>query len=109
MHYWVNLIVIVTILFIALVSHGLKSAGVGGFILSLIPPMAIFVIGFCVNWHKIAANFYHNVLAYSSTSAAGPTHDSNHTSGNINNQADETTPLIQRYVAIDMEDDEENQ
>ena len=62
----VCLIFTVTLLFIALVDNGLQSAGIGGFILSLIPPTAIFVIGLCVN-SEFAINFYHNVLTSSST------------------------------------------
>ena len=64
-----GLIVTVTILFIALVDNGLQSAGMGGFILSLVPSTAIFVIGLCVN-REIAVNFYHNVFASSSASGS---------------------------------------
>ena len=45
-----GLVFIFTLLFIALVDHGLKSAGIGGFILSLIPPSLIFMVGLLVEW-----------------------------------------------------------
>ena len=94
-----GLIVTVTILFIALVDHGLQSAGMGGFILSIIPPTAIFVIGLCVN-REIAVNFYRNVLA--SGSATGSVnaevnlHAANTRPANVTvKNATETTTLIQ--------------
>lgn len=93
-----GLIVTVTILFIALVDHGLQSAGMGGFILSLVPSTAIFVIGLCVN-REIAVNFYHNVFA--SSSASGSTNEKvNHAAdarpANVTvKNATETTALIQ--------------
>lgn len=40
-----GLVSIFTLLFIALVDNGLKSSGIGGFILSLIPPSLIFLAG----------------------------------------------------------------
>ena len=45
-----GLICIFTLLFIALVDNGLKSTGIGGFILSLIPPSVIFMAGLLVEW-----------------------------------------------------------
>ena len=103
----VGLIFTITLLFISLVDNGLQSAGMGGFILSLIPPTAIFVIGLCVN-RKFAINFYRKVLTSSSTTGSSNTIEADTpANGNVNNQADDTTPLIQRSVAIDMEDSEE--
>ena len=90
----IGLIVTVTLLFIALVSHGLHSAGIGGFILSLVPPTAIFVIGLCVN-RKIVANFYHSVFASNSalnTEAVSHAADAP-TNVTIKSQVNETTPL----------------
>ena len=43
----------ITLLFIIFVDNGLKSAGMGGLILSLIPPFVIFVIGFFVNKNDV--------------------------------------------------------
>ena len=103
----VGLVFTITLLFISLVDNGLQSAGMGGFVLSLIPPTAVFVIGLCVN-RKIAVNFYRRVLTSSSTIGSPNMNEADTpANGNVNNQADETTPLIQRSVAINMEESEE--
>ena len=104
----VGFIATVTLLFIALVDHGLQSAGIGGFILSLIPPTVVFVIGLCIN-REIAVNFYRNVLANSTTGSADTSINKADTpvNGTIKSEANETTHLIQRPVAIQKEDDEE--
>ena len=44
-----GLLIVITLLYIVFVDNGLKSAGIGGFILSLVPPLAVFVIGFVAN------------------------------------------------------------
>lgn len=107
----VGLVISVTLLFIVLVDNGLQSAGVGGFILSLIPPITIFVIGLCVN-RKIAVNFYRKMLIIISSSTTiinSGSPDTNQpdtpAEGNVNCQADETTPLNQRSVAIEESED----
>lgn len=64
----IGLIVTVTLLLIALVGHGLHSAGIGGFILSIVPPMTIFVIGLCVNREIIRYKF--NIFANEEVSRA---------------------------------------
>ena len=100
----VGLIFTITLLFIALIDNGLHSTGMGGFILSLIPPTAIFVIGLCVN-RDVTVKFYHKVLASSTTGSANMnvTESDTPPHGNVN----ETSPLIQRSVAIDMEESAE--
>ena len=107
----VGLVISVTLLFIVLVANGLQSAGIGGFILSLIPPTTIFVIGLCVN-RKIAVNFYRKMLITISSSTTiinSGSPDTNQpdtpAEGNVNCQADETTPLNQRSVAIEESED----
>ena len=65
----VGLIFTVTLLFLALVENGLQSAGLGEFILSLVPSTAIFVIGLCVNRDK-ATNFYRKMIASSGTTGS---------------------------------------
>ena len=104
----IGLIVTITVLFIGLVDNGLQSAGIGGFILSLVPSTAIFVIGLCIN-REIIVNFYSNVLA--SGRATGSTdRNINHAAdvtppnGNVKSQVNETTPLIQNIL---VDDDEE--
>ena len=43
-----GLLFIITLVFIIFVDNGLKSAGMGGLILSLIPPLAVTVIGYII-------------------------------------------------------------
>lgn len=59
-----GLVFIFTLLFIALVDNGLKSTGIGGFILSLLPPSIIFIAGLFVEW-KYVPNFSHHVVKFS--------------------------------------------
>ena len=59
-----GLVFIFTLLFIALVDNGLKSTGIGGFILSLLPPSIIFVAGLCVEWVYVP-KFSHHVVKFS--------------------------------------------
>ena len=44
-----GLLVAITLLFIVLVDNGLKSAGMGGLVLSLVPPFTVFIIGLIIN------------------------------------------------------------
>lgn len=59
-----GLVFIFTLLFIALVDNGLKSTGIGGFILSLLPPSIIFIAGLCVEWIYVP-KFSHHVVKFS--------------------------------------------
>ena len=105
----IGLTVIITVLFIGLVDNGLQSAGIGGFILSLVPSTAIFVIGLCVN-REIIVNFYSNVLA-SGRATGSADRNINHAAdvtppnGNIKSQVNETTPLIQNILVDDNEEE----
>ena len=85
----IGLIVTVTTLFIALVDHGLQSAGIGGFILSIVPPMTIFVIGLCVNREIICHKF--NIFTNEEFSHAA---DDAQTITESQHQLNETTPLV---------------
>jgi hypothetical protein len=91
----IGLVVTVTILFIALVDHGLQSAGIGGFILSVLPPMIIFVIGLCINREIIHHKF--NIFANKEVSRAADDapRPANATIVESQRQMNETTPLIQ--------------
>lgn len=89
----IGLIVTVTTLFIALVDHGLQSAGFGGFILSIVPPMTIFVIGLCVNREIIHRKF--NIFANEEVSPAVDDAPANTTIAESQRQVNETTPLVQ--------------
>ena len=44
-----GLLFVITLLFIVFVDNGLRSAGMGGLILSLVPPFTVFVIGLFIN------------------------------------------------------------
>lgn len=48
------------------IANGLKSTGVGGFILSLLPPLIIFIAaaGLFVEWNYVP-NFSHHVVKFS--------------------------------------------
>ena len=101
----VGLIFTVTLLFIILVDNGLQSAGVGGFILSLVPPIAVFVIGLCIN-REFAINFYRNVLTSSGPGmnrSATLSKEDAPTDEDVNIQTNKYTQLVQTSVAIDME------
>ena len=100
----VALVLSVTLLFIALVDNGLKSAGMGGFILSLIPPAVIFVISLFIN-REILIKFG---LANTTTGSADA-HVQESTQMSEATQADENTNLIPKAVAIQIESDEEEQ
>ena len=60
-----GLVFIFTLLFIAFVDNGLKSTGIGGFILSLIPPLIIFIAGLFVEWNYIPHFSYDNIDKFS--------------------------------------------
>ena len=101
----VGLIFTVTLIFIALVDNGLQSAGVGGFILSLVPPTAVFVIGLCIN-REFAINFYRNVLTSNGPGmnrSATLSEEDAPADEDVNIQTNKYTQLVQTSVAIDME------
>ena len=56
----VGVILMVTLMFIVLVNTGLQISGMGGFVLSLIPPVVVLVIGFYINRGTIDSIFKTN-------------------------------------------------
>ena len=92
----VALIFTVTLLFIAFIENGLQSTGVGGFVLSLLPPIIVSVLGFIIN-RKVVLNFFRKVLTSSSIMTGTTTSDVDESvipaDGNINGQADKTDSL----------------
>lgn len=92
----VALIFTVTLLFIAFVENGLQSTGVGGFVLSLLPPIIVSVLGLIIN-RKVVLNFFRKVLTSSSIMTGTTTSDVDESvipaDGNINGQADKTDSL----------------
>ncbi len=89
----IGLVITVTILFIALVDHGLQSAGIGGFILSVLPPMTIFVIGLCVNREIIHRKF--KIFATEEVNHVADDAPTDATVTESQCQVNETTPLVQ--------------
>ena len=77
----------VTLLFIALVDNGLKSAGMEGFILSLIPPTLVFEISLFIN-REIVFKFCKVGLANTTTGSVD-THIQKNTQVSVATQADE--------------------
>ena len=53
----VTLVLMITLLFITLVDNGLQSSGMGGFILSIIPPLVALMIGVYVNRETLDSFF----------------------------------------------------
>ena len=53
----VTLVLMITLLFITLVDNGLQSSGMGGFILSIIPPLIALIIGVYVNRNTLDSFF----------------------------------------------------
>ena len=86
-----GLLFVITLVFIIFVDNGLKSAGMGGLILSLIPPLAVTVIGYIIKEKY-----------FNSTSSKSEAEDGlQEVNGTIQNDVDdaeqdpqETTPLL---------------
>ena len=105
----IALIATVTLLFVAFVNNGLKSAGMGGFILSLIPPSIIFVISLFVN-REFLIKFWKVGLAHTTTGSANARiQEKIQMQMSTTTQADENTNLLPRTVAIQIESNEEEQ
>jgi hypothetical protein len=68
----VTLVVMITLLFITLVDNGLQSSGMGGFILSIVPPIIALLIGVYVNRENLDS-FYK--WFRSTTSESDSTHN----------------------------------
>ena len=102
-----GLVFTVIYLFVILVNSGLHSAGLGGFILSLVTPTIFFVIGIYIN-HETAINFYHQVLSSKSTSSGKSVDEKDEETGvpdgHPNNDA--MTVIRASKVSIDMEGSE---
>ena len=84
----VALVLMITLLFITLVDNGLQSSGMGGFILSIIPPIIALIIGLYINrdtldnlWHrstqssKSKTNSTHNRMTTFDARGQGDRHD----------------------------------
>ena len=91
-----GLLFVITLLFIVFVDNGLKSARMGGLILSLLPPLAVFVIGF------IANQKYNNFRSTNSTTSGDVTREQQNanqiTAIQIDNDGETGTQLNQQLL-----------
>ena len=91
-----GLLFVITLLFIIFVDNGLKSAGMGGLILSLVPPLAVFMIGF------IANQKYNNFRSTNSTTSGDVTREQQNanqiTAIQIDNDGETETQLNQQLL-----------
>ena len=65
------MLITITLLFILLVDNGLQAAGVGGLILSLIPPLAVFGIGIFVKKNSTIVSTFLGEAQNTSTNDGG--------------------------------------
>ena len=93
-----GLLLAISLLFIVLVDNGLKSAGMGGLILSLVPPLAIFTIGLIIKqkYFKSQKEPPTTVTAMCTPEPEEPNHADH---GNSNGCDSEGTPLLQQVRA----------
>ena len=83
----VALLCVISLMYIIFVDNGLKSAGVGGLILSLIPPLSVFVIGIFVNQERVRSILIATCLGGGQNTS---------TNNSVNSEADngERQPLL---------------
>ena len=85
-----GLLLATTLLYIVLVDNGLKSAGMGGHILSLIPPFAVFTIGLIIN-----QKYFKSKEPPTSATAAPESGEPNQTTIIQVDDNEESVPLLQ--------------
>jgi hypothetical protein len=88
-----GLLLAITLLYIVLVDNGLKSAGMGGLILSLVPPFAVFTIGLIINQKYLKSQ---KEPPTSVTTPPEPRREPNQTTAiqTDDNEEEEGTPLL---------------
>jgi hypothetical protein len=86
-----GLLLAITLLFIVLANNGLKSAGMGGLILSLVPPLAVFTIGLIIN-----QKYFKSKRSPTVTATPEPGREPNQTTAiqMDDNEGEEGTPLL---------------
>ena len=94
-----GLVFIFTLLFIAFVDNGPKSTRIGGFILSLIPPLIIFIAGLFVEWNYVP-HFSHHIDKFSDSMRERSAKDKRTRSSN-------KTHLCLSGVSIQIDDEED--
>ena len=87
-----GLLLSISLLYIVLVDNGLQSAGMGGLILSLVPPLAVFMIGLIIN-----QKYFKSKRSASSVSTTSEPEEANQTTAiqmDDNEEQAEGVPLI---------------
>jgi hypothetical protein len=87
------LLLAISLLYIILVDNGLKSAGMGGLVLSLVPPFAVFIIGLIINQKYFKSP---KEPSTSVTAPPEPGREPNQTTviQTDDNEGEESTPLL---------------
>ena len=93
-----GLLLAISLLFIILVNNGLKSAGMGGLILSLVPPFAVFTIGLIIN-QKYFKSQKESPTAVTTTPVPGEPNQAMAIQTDDNEEYSEGTPLLQQVRA----------
>ena len=87
-----GLLFVITLLFIVFVDNGLRSAGMGGLILSLVPPFTVFVIGLFVN-----QKYFRSTTSTASANTPTEPQETHQTTAVIQSGDEaETQPLLRR-------------
>ena len=85
-----GLLLVMTLLFIVFVDNGLQSAGAGGLILSLIPPLLVFGIGIFVKKNSVRSSIISTFLGGTQNSSIS------NNDGDPGDEDKETQPLLER-------------
>ena len=93
-----GLLLAISLLFIVFVDNGLKSAGMGGLILSLVPPLAVFTIGFIIN-QKYFKSQKEPPTTVTTTPEPGEPNQATAIQTDDNEGDSEGTPLLQQVRA----------
>ena len=84
-----GLLFVITLLFIVFVDNGLKSAGMGGLILSLVPPFTVFAIGLFVN-----QKYFRSTTSTASVNTTTEPQETHQTTAIQSGDETETQPLL---------------
>ena len=94
-----GLLLAITLLYIVLVDNGLKSAGMGGLILSLVPPLAVFTIGLIINQKYFKSQTEEPPTTVTTTPEPGEPNQATAIETDDNEVNLEGTPLLQQVRA----------
>ena len=96
-----GLLLAISLLFIVFVDNGLKSAGMGGLILSLVPPLAVFIIGLIIN-QKYFKSQKEPPTTVTATPEPGEPNQTTAIQMDDNEGDSEGTPLLQQVRACKL-------